>query len=54
MVVFSFVKKKLLFDLIDIFVEEYIKFDLVYSQRVKRRVSNITIPTMAIDHLITL
>ncbi len=54
MLVFSFVKKKPPFALIDIFIKEYIKFEAVYKARIKVRVGNITIPTISIDHLIKL
>ena len=54
MVVFSFVERNPPFHLIDIFVDEPIKFNLVYQKRVEIKVDGITIPLISIDHLLEL
>ena len=54
MIVFSFVSKDPPFDLIDIFVDEPIKFDIVYKNRVDIKVDRIKIPLISINHLLSL
>jgi len=51
MIVFSFVQKDPPFQLIDIFVNEPIRFDSIYKDRVKARIDNISIPILSIAHL---
>ena len=52
MIVFSFVQKDPPFNLIDIFVEYPLRFDLVYENRLNIKIENIIIPTVSIEHLI--
>lgn len=54
MIVFSFVQKDPPFNLIDIFVDEPIRFDLIYKNKVRVRVDNFSIPLISIAHLIKL
>ena len=54
MIVFSFCKKDPPFNLIDIFVDEPIRFDVVYKNRFMGKFNNISIPLVSIDHLIRL
>ena len=54
MIVFSFVHRNPPFNIIDIFVDEPIKFDSVYKKRKNVKVEGIAIPLIGIDHLIRL
>ena len=52
MIVFSFVQKGPPFNLIDVFVEYPLRFDLIYKNRLNIKVEDVIIPTVCIDHLI--
>ncbi|MBN1870121.1 MAG: hypothetical protein JW847_06080 [Candidatus Omnitrophica bacterium] len=54
MIVFSFVQKDPPFRLIDIFVDEPIRFDSVYKNRIKVKVLGVSIPIISISHLLKL
>ena len=54
LIVFSFVHRNPSFNMIDIFVDEPIKFDIVYKKRKNVKVEGVTIPLIGIDHLIRL
>jgi predicted nucleotidyltransferase len=54
MIVFSFVYKDPPFGLIDMFVNEPIKFTHLYKQKKDIRVQGIKIPLISIDHLLKL
>ena len=54
MIVFSFVYRHPPFNLIDMFVDEPIKFKELYKKKKVIRVEGIRIPLIAIDHLLKL
>ncbi len=54
MIVFSFVKRRPPFDLIDMFVDEPIKFAGLYKSKKDVCVDGIKIPIIAIEHLVKL
>ena len=54
MIVFSFVHRQPPFELIDMFVDEPIKFGEVYKYKKIVRVEGISIPLISIDHLLKL
>lgn len=54
MIVFSFVNKNPPFDLVDVFVDEPIKFDSVYAKRKIIKSGDLTLPIIDIDQLILL
>ena len=54
MIVFSFVYKKPPFQLIDMFVNEPIKFEELFNKRQDVRAGRIKVPLIAIDHLLKL
>ena len=54
MIVFSFVSHDPPFKMIDMFVDEPIKFSVLYNKRKVLRIEGITIPLIGIDHLIQL
>lgn len=54
MIVFSFVETQPPFNLIDIFVDEPIKFGALYKKKVSAKLGKITVPVISIDHLIKL
>ena len=54
MVVFSFVENDPPFKLIDMFVNEPIKFTEVYKKKTNVKLEGVTVPTISIDHLIQL
>ncbi len=54
MIVFSFVNTQPPFQLIDMFVDEPIKFEEIYKQKKIVRVNNLSIPLIGIDHLLRL
>lgn len=51
MIVFSFVHKDPPFKVIDMFVEEPIRFDYIYKRKIMARAGNMLVPLMCIDHL---
>ena len=51
MVVFSFVQKDPPFELIDMFVDEPIKFSDLYEKRKKAKIRDMVVPLISIDHL---
>jgi len=54
MIVFSFVDRNPPFQLIDMFVDEPIPFGELYKQKKNIRVGGVTVPIIAIDHLVKL
>ena len=54
MIVFSFVERQPPFNLIDMFVDEPIKFSTLYKKKVITKFGGVTIPIASIDHLIKL
>lgn len=54
MIVFSFVSRHPPFQLVDMFVDEPIKFEELYKQKKDIRIEGIKIPLIAIDHLLKL
>ena len=54
MIVFSFVDRRPPFQMIDMFVDEPIKFDLLYKKRKIVNIEGIKIPLIGIEHLILL
>ena len=54
MIVFSFVCKNPPFQLIDMFINEPIKFKDLYTQRKNIRIEGVQIPLISIDHLLKL
>lgn len=54
MVVFSFVHKNPPFEIVDMFIDEPIKFQDIYKQRKIIRIDNVRVPLIGIDHLIKL
>lgn len=51
MIVFSFYHNKDPFKVIDMFVEEPIKFSSLYEKRTKVRAEGIVVPLISLDHL---
>ncbi len=51
MIVFSFVESKPPFKLIDMFVDEPIRFETVYQERVRAQIEGIPVPIISINHL---
>ena len=54
MIVFSFFERKPPFKLIDMFVNEPIKFEEIYKRKIKVKIGDIKVPVISIDHLIRL
>ena len=54
MIVFSFVDQNPPFQMVDMFVDEPIKFEELYKHKKDVRVEGIKIPLIAIDHLLKL
>ena len=54
MIVFSFVHRNPPFEMIDMFVDEPIKFEEIYKLHEKIRLKGILVPVIAVDHLIRL
>ena len=54
MIVFSFVERQPPFNLIDMFVDEPIKFSNLYKKRIMTKFGRVTVPIASIDHLIKL
>lgn len=54
MIVFSFVQSDPPFEMIDMFVDEPIKFDEIYKLHEKVNLKGVVVPVIAIDHLIRL
>ena len=40
--------------MIDMFVDEPFSFEVIYKNRVKAKVENVTVPVLAIDYLVKL
>ena len=51
MIVFSFVERNPPFKIIDMFVDEPIRFEDVYKNRVQAKIEGIIVPIMSIEHL---
>jgi len=54
MIVFSFVQRDPPFEMIDMFVDEPIKFDAIYKLHEKVKLKSVVVPVIAVDHLIRL
>ena len=54
MIVFSFVSRQPPFQMIDMFVNEPIRFSDLYSKKKDMRIEGIKIPLIGIDHLLKL
>jgi len=54
MIVFSFVQRDPPFEMIDMLVDEPIKFDAIYKLHEKVNLKGVSVPVIAIDHLIRL
>jgi hypothetical protein len=54
MIVFSFVHRNPPFEMIDMFVDEPIKFDEIYRLHEKIKLKSVVVPVIGVDHLIRL
>ena len=54
MIVFSFVSRQPPFQMIDMFVDEPIRFNDLYSKKKDMRIEGVKIPLIGIDHLLKL
>lgn len=54
MIVFSFVHRQPPFEMIDMFVDEPIKFEEIYRLHEKIRLKSVMVPVIGVDHLIRL